>query len=105
VGAVEPAVCAGDCVIFENRTWHAGGRNMLGSTRKAVMIGYTYTWVQPSDYERQSDATRAAAAARYGDIGLQLVGGLPQPHHFDYDYDTKPLCDWAAAEGHAEVAG
>ena len=28
LGAVEPLLNPGDCLIFENRTWHAGGANL-----------------------------------------------------------------------------
>lgn len=93
-GAVEPVVKAGDCILFENRTWHAGSVNTHGDTRKVAMIGYTYVWIQPSDYKRQSPDTLHEAERLYGNIGLQLLGGLPEPDNFDYDYDSKPLRDW-----------
>lgn len=103
-GAVEPTLRAGDCVLFENRTWHAGGANVRGGLRKALMMGYTYTWVKPADYEQQPTEILNRAKELFGDIGLQLLGGLPKPAHFDFDYDTKPLRDWAAANGLMESA-
>lgn len=93
-GAVEPVVKAGDCILFENRTWHAGGLNIHGATRKVAMFGYTYVWIQPTDYKQQSPDTLREAERRYGNIGLQLLGGLPEPANFDYDYDSKPLREW-----------
>lgn len=93
-GAVEPVVKAGDCILFENRTRHAGGLNTRGDTRKVAMFGYTYVWIQPTDYKLQSQETLRQAQQRYGDIGLQLLGGLPEPDQFDYDYDSKPLREW-----------
>jgi len=98
-GAVEPAVKAGDCVLFENRTWHAGGPNLLGGTRRALMMGYTYVWVQSSDFDHQPESVLRKAEQLYGDIGLQLLCGLPVPEEFDYTYDSKPLEAWAEAEG------
>jgi len=98
-GAVEPSLKAGDCVLFENRTWHAGGANVYGDVRKAVMMGYTYVWIQPSDYSRQSPDLLGRAASKFGDVGLQLLEGLPTPEHFDFDYDSKPIRDWATANG------
>ncbi|WP_248958401.1 phytanoyl-CoA dioxygenase family protein [Sphaerisporangium perillae] len=36
-------------VLFENRTWHAGGINTSGRPRIAVMLQYGYRWLQPVD--------------------------------------------------------
>ena len=87
-GAIEPVVHRGDCILFENRTWHAGGANVHGTTRKAVMIGYTYVWIQPSDYDHHSPQTLRAAEDRFGDVGLQLLVVEPTGHrvqgHFDF---------------------
>lgn len=98
-GFVELKLKAGDCVLFENRTWHAGGPNLSPRTRKVVFMGYSYTWVQPSDYKQQRPEVIEWARARFGDIGLQLLGALPQPEGFDYSYDAKPLRDFAKAHG------
>ncbi len=54
-GALEPKLEPGDCLLFENRTWHAGGANLSDRTRKVVMIGYGYRWTAPIDYKRQPD--------------------------------------------------
>ncbi len=94
-GAVEPTVRAGDCILFENRTWHAGAANLSEQTRKVVMMGYSYTFIQPIDFDQQPDDLLARAQAMYGDIGLQLLGGLPKPVEFDLNYASKPLREWA----------
>ena len=94
-GAVQPTLSAGDCVLFENRTWHAGGANVGDRTRKAVMFGYSYVWVQPSDYDEQPPETTERVEERYGDIGRQLIGALPEPEEFDFGYDSEPIRDWA----------
>ncbi len=50
VGAIEPSLNPGDCVLFEYRTWHAGAPNFSPNIRKALMIGYCYQWLRPMDY-------------------------------------------------------
>jgi len=49
--AVIPPISATgtDAVLFENRTWHAGGLNSSGHPRLAVMIQYGYRWLAPVD--------------------------------------------------------
>ena len=93
-GAVQPTISAGDCVLFENRTWHAGGANVGNRTRKAVMLGYSYVWVKPSDFDEQPPEIEQRVDDRYGDIGRQLIGALPEPEEFDFMYDSKPIRDW-----------
>lgn len=53
VDAVEPRLQPGDCLIFENRTFHAGAVHKGDQTRKAIMVGYGYRWVKPMDYNVQ----------------------------------------------------
>jgi hypothetical protein len=36
-------------VLFENRTYHAGGLNTSGRRRLALMIQYGYRWLAPVD--------------------------------------------------------
>lgn len=48
-GAVTPRLRPCDAVIFENRTWHAGGVNRSAEVRLAVMMQYGYRWLQPVD--------------------------------------------------------
>lgn len=52
-GALEPMLQAGDALLFENRTFHAGGANLSGRTRKTIMYGYSHRWVRPDDYAEQ----------------------------------------------------
>lgn len=47
--AVTPDVGPCDAVVFENRTWHAGGINMSGKPRLAVMTQYGYRWLARVD--------------------------------------------------------
>lgn len=47
--AVTPDLGPCDVVLFENRTWHAGGINTSGQPRIAVMMQYGYRWLQPVD--------------------------------------------------------
>ncbi len=94
-GAVQPTLSAGDCVLFENRTWHAGGANVGSRTRKAVMFGYSYVWVKPTDFDTQPLETEQRVAEHYGDIGRQLIGALPEPEAFDFMYDSEPIRNWA----------
>jgi len=70
----------------------------MGGTRKALMMGYTYVWIEPADYKTQPDHVVSMAKEMYGDIGLQLLGALPEPEHFDFNYDTKPLREWAGQQ-------
>ena len=97
-GAIEPAVKAGDAILFENRTWHAGGPNFSANTRKVIMFGYTYVWIKPSDYHDHKAATTERAEALFGSIGQQLLGTLPEPVAFDFDYDSQPLREWVPGQ-------
>jgi ectoine hydroxylase-related dioxygenase (phytanoyl-CoA dioxygenase family) len=93
---VEPLLKPGDCVLFENRTWHAGGVNFSGRLRKAVMIGYTYQWMRPTDYVIMPDRV----SSQLDDIGKQLVGALKDPQgRYVVGGINKPLVDWWKANG------
>ena len=91
VGAVEPLLKPGDCLLFENRTWHAGAVNLTDQVRKGIMIGYGYRWVMPMDFRRQNEdfiaklspIERFLAGEQYDDVvGFQPDGG------------ANPLRDW-----------
>lgn len=95
-GAVEPSMRAGDCLLFENRTWHAAGANLSGRTRKVVMVGLTYRWLRPADFMVQPDSLLEKACP----IGQQFLGGLKDPNgHFIPGGNNKPLTDWWKANG------
>jgi len=86
----------GDAVIFENRTWHAGGLNLSGQIRKAVMFGYAYTWLAPMDYKVQSEHLLSKVDA----IGRQLLGApADSSGRFTYDGTRGPIVDWARKNG------
>jgi ectoine hydroxylase-related dioxygenase (phytanoyl-CoA dioxygenase family) len=48
-GAITPDLKPCDTLLFENRTWHAGGLNTSGHPRLAVMMQYGYRWLAPVD--------------------------------------------------------
>jgi ectoine hydroxylase-related dioxygenase (phytanoyl-CoA dioxygenase family) len=58
-GAIDPENAVnlwlkpGDVVLFENRTFHAGGINESGRTRKCIMMQYGFRWLKPVDYVQQ----------------------------------------------------
>ncbi len=84
---LEPSIQPGDALFFENRTFHAGGVNLCGRTRKAVMFGYGYRWLKPFDYisqpgrllEQVDDAGRQLLGASCGPDGRFVPGGGAEP--------------------------
>lgn len=95
-GAIEPLLNPGDCLLFENRTWHAGAVNLSGHIRKGIMVGYGYRWVMPMDFRSQSEAfvekltplERFLVGEQYDDVkGFQPDGG------------ANPLADWCKEHG------
>ena len=95
-GAVEPSLQPGDCLIFENRTFHAGGLHLGADTRKAIMVGYGYRWVVPMDYRTQPPALlqkltplqRFLVGEPYEDVAeFQVHGG------------RNPLQEWCQEHG------
>jgi ectoine hydroxylase-related dioxygenase (phytanoyl-CoA dioxygenase family) len=95
VGAVEPLLNPGDCVIFEYRTWHAGGLN-LRHTRKAVMVGYGYRWLKPMDYLQQApDVLDTMDTLQRFLVGERIDDGV----EFKPNGSTNPLMDWCEQHG------
>lgn len=91
-GAVEPFLNAGDCLLFENRTWHAVGANLHGSTRKSVMMGYGYRWLKPVDYVSQS----SELVSKLDEFGKFLVGEKPSGStKFRIGDRANPIKEWA----------
>ncbi len=99
-GAVEPSLQPGDCLLFENRTFHAGGVHLGPATRKAIMIGYGYRWVVPMDYRTQSrefvdkltPLQRFLVGEPYEDVAeFQVHGG------------RNPLKEWCQEHGFPEA--
>jgi hypothetical protein len=48
-GAITPDIGRHDALLFENRTWHAGGLNMSGEPRIALIYQYGYRWLAQVD--------------------------------------------------------
>jgi len=69
-GAITPDIGPYDVVLFENRTWHAGGVNTSGSPRLAVMMQYGYRWLAPVD----DPASELLARDNLTDLERQLLG-------------------------------
>ena len=99
--AVEPLLQPGDCVFFENRTWHAGAANLTNRIRKAVMIGYSYDWIKPTDYRRQAPelVEKLSPMQRY--LAGEPVDDSPE---FDFTGGANPIADWCAAHGYEHNA-
>lgn len=72
-GALELSVRAGDCILFENRTWHAGGPNTSTDTRKALILGYGYRWLHSHDYRTVPSRFRD----QLSEVELFLLGQTP----------------------------
>ena len=96
IGALEPSLQPGDCLIFENRTFHAGAVHRGPDTRKAIMVGYGYRWVVPMDYRTQS----ASFLDKLTPLQRFLVGEpFENVAEFQFDGGRNPLKEWCAAEG------
>jgi len=68
--AITPDLGPCDALLFENRTWHAGGLNTSGRTRLAVMMQYGYRWLAPVD----DPAPYLAGHPGLDDVQRQLLG-------------------------------
>ena len=94
--AIEPLLNPGDCVFFENRTWHAGAANLTDRIRKAVMFGYCYSWMRPIDYRQQSPefVEKLNAMQRF------LVGeSVDDTREFQFDGGVNPINTWCEENG------
>lgn len=99
---VEPLLNPGDCVFFENRTWHAGAANLTDRIRKAVMIGYSYDWVTPTDYRQQAPEL----VEKLSPIERYLVGEpVDDSENFDFTGGANPIADWCVENGYSYVPG
>ena len=91
VNVLEPLLQPGDCLIFENRTWHAGAANLSDHIRKVIMIGYGYRWVMPMDFRKQE----AEFVARLNPLEQFLVGEpFDDIKTFRPAGGANPLRDW-----------
>lgn len=48
-GAISPDLGPRDVLLLENRIWHAGGLNISGQPRLALMMRFGYRWLAPLD--------------------------------------------------------
>ena len=95
-GALEPKLQPGDCLIFENRTWHAGGVNLADYTRKVVMFGYGYRWAAPIDYRVQSPDL----LDKLDPLGRYLVGEtMVKTETYQTSGGESPLRAWCEEHG------
>lgn len=92
-GHLEPSLQPGDCLIFENRTYHAGAANLISRTRKALMMGYGYRWIKPMDYRVQEEQilSRMSPFQQFM-CGEQFV----QQDQFDFRGGANPIDEWCA---------
>lgn len=93
---VEPLLNPGDCVFFENRTWHAGAANLTNRIRKAVMFGYCYNWMRPTDYRQQSPEFVEKL-----DLMQRFLVGEPvdDTKEFQFTGGANPIREWQEANG------
>lgn len=80
--ALTPAVGTTDVVVFENRTWHAGGLNSSGAARIALMLQYGYRWLAPVDAPSAHLIWRDDLTP----LERQLLGGTAGDHRPDGSY-------------------
>lgn len=96
IGAVEPSIQPGDCLIFENRTFHAGAAHKGPDPRKAIMIGYGYRWVVPMDYVKQD----AAFVEKLTPLQRYLVGEeYEHVEEFQFAGGRNPIAEWCEEHG------
>ncbi len=95
-GAFEPLLNPGDCLIFENRTWHAGSVNLSDQVRKGIVIGYGYRWVMPMDFRRQCPGF----LQKLSPLERFLVGEqYDMVEHYQPDGGVNPLAEWCKQHG------
>ena len=95
-GAVEPLLNPRDCLLFENRTYHAGGANLSSWIRKGIMIGYGYRWVMPMDFRSQS----ASFVEKLTPLERFLVGeSFDDVKGFQPNGGANPLEEWCKKHG------
>ena len=92
-GAVELELPAGDAFLFESRTFHRIGINRSDVPRKCLMMGYSYGWISPLDYDVQPDWLLEKVT---DPIAKQLVGGYKNPGTI---VDPWALREWAEKHG------
>lgn len=95
-GVFEPRLRRGDCLLFENRTWHAGAANLSDHIRKAVMFGYGYRWAAPIDYRIQP----ASLLEEIDPLERYLLGEpLKVSSEYQISGGESPLRAWCEKHG------
>lgn len=91
VEVCDPALSAGDALLFENRIFHTAAPNRSDRVSRVLMYGYAYRWMRPEVYLDPPDERLLAQADA---ITRQLLGGYR-------DVDTQPwaLQQWAKRHG------
>ena len=92
-GALELELRAGDAFLFESRTFHRIGLNRTAVIRKCLMMGYSYGWISPLDYDVQPDWLLEKTT---DPIARQLIGGNKLPSTI---IDPWALREWAEKYG------
>ena len=92
-GAMELELRAGDAFLFESRTFHRIGLNRTDVPRKCLMIGYSYGWISPLDYDVLPDWLLEKVT---DPIARQLMGAYKDPGTI---IDPWPLREWAEKHG------
>ena len=92
-GALELELRAGDAFLFESRTFHRIGLNRTAVVRKCLMMGYSYGWISPLDYDVQPDWLLEKTT---DPIARQLIGGNKLPSTI---IDPWALREWAEKYG------
>ncbi len=82
-GAVELELQAGDAFLFESRTFHRIGLNRSEVPRKCLMMGYSYGWISPLDYDVQPDWLLEKVT---DPIARQLIGANKRR-----EYGSRPM--------------
>ena len=95
-GAVEASLQPGDCLLFENRTFHAGAANLTDQIRKGIMFGYGYRWLMPMDYRTQEQTL----LDKLTPLEQYLVGEpFTKTKEFIPSGSESPLAEWCEQHG------
>ncbi len=89
---VDPLLCAGDAILFENRTFHTAAPNLSQRTSKVIIYGYAYRWMKTDQYLDPPD--QRVLQRTTNAIDWQLLGG-----YRNVDEIPQALIDWAEQYG------
>ena len=85
-------MCAGDAILFENRTFHTAAPNLSQRTSKVIIYGYAYRWMKTDQYLDPPD--QRVLQRTTNAIDWQLLGG-----YRNVDEIPQALIDWAEQYG------